>query len=125
MLECMKNIGSTEIDHELMFYNLYLKKYLIEDSDVVPVDVNDNEFLLDLMYMHKNSSVVSKDFSKGMRDAFAFYVSNGIIKEIDFDSKEVTDLRVYINVDKLRVFDINSISKDNTNAKVLKKETKK
>ena len=125
MLECMKNIGSTEIDHELIFYNLYLKKYLIEDSDVVPVDVNDNEFLLDLMYMHKNSSVVSKDFSKGMRDAFAFYVSNGIIKEIDFDSKEVTDLRVYINVDKLRVFDINSISKDNTNAKVLKKETKK
>ena len=125
MVECMKNIGSTEIDHELMFYNLYLKKYLIEDSDVVPVDVNDNEFLLDLMYMHKNSSVVSKDFSKGMRDAFAFYVSNGIIKEIDFDSKEVTDLRVYINVDKLRVFDINSISKDNTNAKVLKKETKK
>ena len=125
MLECMKNIGSTEIDHELMFYNLYLKKYLIEDSDVVPVDVNDNEFLLDLMYMHKNSSVVSKDFSKGMRDAFAFYVSNGIIKDVNINLDEVTDLRIYINVDKLRVFDINSISKDNTNAKVLKKETKK
>lgn len=125
MLECMKNIGSTEIDHELMFYNLYLKKYLIEDSDVVPVDVNDNEFLLDLMYMYKNSSVVSKDFSKGMRDAFAFYVSNGIIKDVNINLDEVTDLRIYINVDKLRVFDINSISKDNTNAKVLKKETKK
>ena len=125
MLECMKNIGSTEIDHELIFYNLYLKKYLIEDSDVVPVDVNDNEFLLDLMYMHKNSSVVSKDFSKGMRDAFAFYVSNGIIKDVNINLDEVTDLRIYINVDKLRVFDINSISKDNTNAKVLKKETKK
>ena len=125
MLECMKNIGSTEIDHELMFYNLYLKKYLIEDSDVVPVDVNDNEFLLDLMYMYKNSSVVSKDFSKGMRDAFAFYVSNGIIKDVNINLDEVTDLRIYINVDELRVFDINSISKDNTNAKVLKKETKK
>lgn len=125
MLECMKNIGSTEIDHELMFYNLYLKKYLIEDSDVVPVDVNDNEFLLDLMYIYKNSSVVSKDFSKGMRDAFAFYVSNGIIKDVNINLDEVTDLRIYINVDKLRVFDINSISKDNTNAKVLKKETKK
>lgn len=125
MLECMKNIGSTEIDHELIFYNLYLKKYLIEDSDVVPVDVNDNEFLLDLMYMYKNSSVVSKDFSKGMRDAFAFYVSNGIIKDVNINLDEVTDLRIYINVDKLRVFDINSISKDNTNAKVLKKETKK
>ena len=117
----MKNIGSTKIDHELMFYNLYLKKYLIEDSDVVPVDVNDNEFLLDLMYMYKNSSVVSKDFSKGMRDAFAFYVSNGIIKDININLDEVTDLRIYINVEKLREFDINSISKEKTNAKVLKK----
>lgn len=121
----MKSMGSTEIDHELMFYNLYLKKYLNEDLDTIAVDVNDNEFLLDLMYLRKNDTGDCKDFSKGVRDAFAFYVSNGIIKEINFDSKEVTDLRVYINVEKLREFDINSISKENSNAKVLKKETKK
>lgn len=121
----MKSIGSTELDHELIFYNLYLKKYLVEDCEVIAADVNDNEFLLDLMYLRKNNTEDSKDFSKGIRDAFAFYVSNGIIKEIDLDSEEVTDLRVYINVEKLRVFDINTISKENANAKVLKKETKK
>lgn len=125
MLECMKSMGSTEIDHELIFYNLYLKKYLVEDCEVIPADINDNEFLLDLMYLRKNNTEDSKAFSKGIRDAFAFYVSNGIIKEIDLDSKEVTDLRVYINVEKLRAFDINTISKENANAKVLKKETKK
>ncbi len=121
MLECMKNIGSTEIDHELIFYNLYLQKYLEDDRDVVSVDADDNEFLLDLMYLYKNSSTQSKDFSKGMRDAFAFYVSNGIIKDININLDEVTDLRIYINVEKLREFDINSISKEKTNAKVLKK----
>lgn len=125
MLECMKSMGTNEIDHELIFYNLYLKKYLIEDSDIVPADVNDNEFLLDLMYLQKNGVDESKDFSNGMRNAFAFYVSNGIIKDINFDEDEISDLRVYINVEKLRVFDINSISKEKTTAKVLKKETKK
>lgn len=125
MIECMKSIGNAELDHELIFYNLYLKKYLVEDCEVIAADVNDNEFLLDLMYLRKNNTEDSKDFSKGIRDAFAFYVSNGIIKEIDLDSKEVTDLRVYINVEKLRAFDINSISKEDSSAKVLKKETKK
>lgn len=125
MIECMKSIGSTELDHELIFYNLYLKKYLVEDCEVIAADVNDNEFLLDLMYLRKNNTEDSKDFSKGIRDAFAFYVSNGIIKEIDLDSKNLPDLRVYINVEKLRAFDINSISKEDSSAKVLKKETKK
>ena len=125
MLECMNNIGNSEIDHERIFYNLYLQKYLEEDRDIVPADVNDNEFLLDLMYMYKNSSIESKDFSKGMRDAFAFYVSNGIIKDVNINLDEVTDLRIYINVEKLRTFDVNNISKEKTNAKVLKKETKK
>lgn len=117
----MKSMGTNEIDHELIFYNLYLKKYLIEDADIVPADVNDNEFLLDLMYLQKNNAGDSKDFSQGMRNAFAFYVSNGIIKDINLDDEEILDLRVYINVEKLRTFDINNISNEKTTAKILKK----
>ena len=89
---------------EKEFYNEYLKKYLIEDEPIVPVVLDDNEILLEYMYCSKQGMNNNPD-EKKMCDAFAFYVSNGIIVDKDFSSTEVNDLRIYINVSKLRKFE--------------------
>lgn len=127
MVDSKMQIENVETEQEFgaekEFYNEYLKKYLFEDEPIVPVVLDDNEILLEYMYCSKQGINNNPD-EKKMRDAFAFYVSNGIIVDKDFSSKEASDLRIYINVSKLRKFE-DSKKVSDSNDIVYKKGAKK
>lgn len=101
MMLCMESLPLRERDFEMEFYERFLEKYHEYDNEIImPVDVNDNEELLELIALSDPNNRGNVDMETiCFSNAAAFYVANGTLS--------IKDSRVvYVNVQKIRDIDV-------------------